>query len=369
VNRRILSALLLLSVVAALLVWYSAGEKPVSARPIGQTISIPAPLGLPPVPVSNDNPPTAETVDLGRRLYYDTRLSADNTISCSTCHDPGKGFADPRPVSLGVQSRRGTRNSPTVLNSVYYSSQFWDGRAASLEQQAGGPMQNPVEMAHTLSGVVKKLSSDPSYVRQFDGAFGPGGITIKRVVNAISTFERTLVSGNSPFDRWYYGHDEKAVSDSVKRGFEVFRDPKKGNCESCHTVNQHYALFTDNKFHNIGIGAAEDKVTDRGRFDVTHADADTAAFKTPTLRNIAVTAPYFHDGSRRTLKEVMDFYIGGGNSNPHLDKEVHALDVLTALERADLLAFMEALTGDVPANSGPPSQNVAQQRASIHEGK
>jgi cytochrome c peroxidase len=342
---------------------------PVLARPIGTTIAIPAPLGLPPVPVSGENPPTAETVALGRRLYYDTRLSSDNSVSCATCHDPRTGFSDPRPVSEGVQKRRGTRNSPTVLNSVYYSSQFWDGRADSLEQQAEGPMQNPVEMAHTLRGVENKLAADPDYAADFQRAFGPGGVTIKRVVNAISAFERTLVSGNSPFDRWYYGRDENAVSDSVKRGFEVFRDAKKGNCESCHTVNQHYALFTDNKFHNIGIGATEDKVTDRGRFDITHAAPDTAAFKTPTLRNIALTAPYFHDGSRKTLKEAMDFYIGGGNSNPHLDKEVHALDFLTAQERADLLAFMESLTGEIPRNSGPPIQNAALPLVSTHEGK
>ena len=352
-NRRTLSVLLLLFVVAGLLLWYGASEKPVSARPLGQRIAIPAPLGLPPVPFSNDNPPTAETIALGERLYFDTRLSTDNTVSCSTCHDPAFGFADPKPVSLGVQGRHGARNSPTVLNSVYYTTEFWDGRAASLEQQAEGPMTNPVEMAHTLRGVETKLAADPSYAADFRKAFGPGPITIQRVVNAIAAFERTLVSGNSPFDRWYYGHDEKAVSDSVKRGFEVFRDPHKGNCQTCHTVNEHYALFTDNKFHNIGVGATEDKIADRGRFDVTHAVNDTGAFKTPTLRNIAITAPYFHDGSRRTLKEVMDFYIGGGNSNPHLDKEVHALDFLTAQERADLLAFMESLTGDIPKVTRP----------------
>ena len=176
------------------------------------------------------------------------------------------------------------------------------------------------------------------------------------------------MSGNSPFDRWYYGHDEKAVSDSVKRGFEVFRDPKKGNCQTCHTVNENYATFTDNKFHNIGIGATEDKVVDRGRFDITKLDADTAAFKTPTLRNIAITAPYFHDGSRKTLKEAMDFYVGGGNSNPHLDKEVHALDFLTAQERIDLIAFMESLTGEIP-DVERPEQKVAQQQPQSRERK
>jgi cytochrome c peroxidase len=369
-GRRILSAVLFIAVVVGLLIWYSVSEPQVSARPIGKYLEIPAPLGLPPVPYPADNPPTVETIELGRKLYYDTALSADNTVSCSTCHNPATGFSDPKPVSEGVQKRSGTRNSPTVLNSVYYTTEFWDGRAASLEEQAEGPMHNPVEMAHSLRGVEKSLSTNPSYVAEFQKAFGPGPITIQRVVNAIGAFERTVLSGNSPFDRWHYGHDEKAVNDDVKRGFQVFRDAKKGNCESCHTVNEHYALFTDNKFHNIGVGATEDKVTDMGRFVVTNNPNDTAAFKTPSLRNIAQTAPYFHDGSRKTLKEVMDFYIGGGNSNPHLDKEVHALDFLTAQERADLLAFMQSLTGEMPKNVGPLQQNVSQQspQAAGHEG-
>jgi cytochrome c peroxidase len=367
-SRRILFVLIFFAVIAGLMLWYNASKPPVSARPIGQVVEIPAPLGLPPVPYPVDNPPTAETITLGRRLYYETSLSSDNTVSCSTCHSLTTGFADPKPVSQGVQKRTGTRNSPTVFNAAYYTTQFWDGRAASLEQQAEGPMQNPVEMAHTLRGVEKRLSADPSYMAEFQKAFGPGPITIKRVVNAVAAFERTVISANSPFDRWYYGHDEKAVSDSVKRGLQVFVDPKKGNCEACHTINKDFALFTDNKFHNIGVGATEDKVADRGRFDVTNNDVDTASFKTPSLRNIAQTAPYFHDGSRKTLKEVMDFYIGGGNSNPHLDKEVHALDFLTAQERADLLAFMESLTGDTPKNVGPLQQNVATETNQTHPG-
>ena len=164
-SRRILSVLASLGIITGLLLWYHQGELTVSARPLGKTISIPAPLGLPPVPYPAHNPPTVETVSLGQRLYFDTSLSADKSISCATCHDPAFGFADPKPVSEGVQKRKGTRNSPTVLNSVYYTTQFWDGRAASLEQQAEGPMHNPVEMAHTLRGVEKKLSSDPSYRR------------------------------------------------------------------------------------------------------------------------------------------------------------------------------------------------------------
>ncbi len=347
-SRRVLSVLFLIGIAASLLTWYGASEQPVSAHPIGKPLAIMTPLGLPPVPVPSDNPPTAETIELGRQLYFDPMLSADGTVSCSTCHSPASGMADPKPVSVGVGKKLGTRNSPTVLNSVYYTSQFWDGRAASLEEQSKLPMQNPVEMAHTLRGVEQKLSADPEYVAEFQKAFGPGPITIHRVVNAIAGFERMMVSGNSPFDRWYYGHDENAVSESVKRGFEVFRDPKKGNCVTCHTVNEHYALFTDNKFHNIGVGTSEDKITDEGRYVVTHRESDIGAFKTPSLRNVALTAPYFHDGSRKTLKDVVDFYVGGGNSNPHLDNEVHALEFLTGQERADLVAFMESLTGEQP---------------------
>ncbi|HWR37270.1 MAG TPA: cytochrome c peroxidase [Clostridia bacterium] len=317
-------------------------------------MAIVAPLGLPPVPIPADNPPTVETIALGRRLYYDTSLSIDNTVSCATCHDPERGFGDPKPVSTGVNGKTGVRNSPTVFNSAYYTTQFWDGRAASLEKQAEGPVENPVEMAHTLKGVERRLSADPEYRAEFEKAFGSGPITFEMVGKAIASFERTVVSGDSPFDRWYYGHDERAVSDSVKRGFALFRDTKKGNCANCHTVEDKHALFTDNKFHNIGVGVDGERLTDQGRFQITNQDADRGAFKTPSLRNIALTAPYMHDGSHQTLKSVLDFYIGGTNSNPHLDKQIHPLGFLTGQERADLLAFMEALTGTLPPNVGPP---------------
>jgi len=204
-----------------------------------------------------------------------------------------------------------------------------------------------LEMATTLREVERKLSADPMYVAEFQKAFGLGPITIHRMVNALASFERTMVSGNSPFDRWYYGHDQHAVSDSVKRGFEVFRDPKLGNCAVCHTVNEHYALFTDNKFHNIGIGVSQGQIGDEGRYVVTHRESDFGAFKTPTLRNVAITSPYFHDGSRKTLKDSIDYYVGGGNSNQNLDKDMHPLH-LTAQQQADLLAFLESLTGEWP---------------------
>jgi len=332
-----------------------AGSDSPSVLPIGKVVLIPTPLGLPPVPIPKDNPPTAETIALGRRLYYDPVLSVDGTVSCATCHAENLGFSDGRPVSLGVGHKIGTRNALTVINSAYSDLQFWDGRAPSLEKQAEGPMANPVEMAHSLERVVQRLQSNPSYREDFKKAWGTDQIAIDMVTKSIASFERTVVSGNSPFDKFYYGKDKTALSASAQRGLQVFVDPKKGNCAVCNTIGPKYALFTDNQFHNIGIGADMDgKFVDTGRYSQTKDDADMGRFKTPTLRNIAQTAPYMHDGSLRTLKDTVDHYIGGGNSNPHLDKEIHALDFLNAEERADLLAFLNSLTGEIPANLGPP---------------
>ena len=361
-STRTTSILVVLIVVVAVLMVLVPGRPPHRpAKPIGQPVQISAPLGLPPVPVPVDNPPTAETISLGHRLYYDPILSADNTVACASCHDPQYGFADPHPTSEGVQKKHGTRNSPTVLNAAYFDVQFWDGRAPNLEKQAEGPVQNPLEMAHTLDGVEAKLMADPSYRAQFEKAFGPGPITYEMVEKSIATFERTVIAGNSPFDRWYFGHDETAVSESAKRGFQVFSDPKKGNCTACHEIGKDYALFTDNKFHNIGVGADRGNISDLGRYEVTKMEPDRGAFKTPTLRNIALTAPYMHDGSLKTLKDVVDFYVGGGNSNPHLDKNIRALDFLTGAERTDLAAFLESLTGEVPATVGRPGQAKTEQ--------
>jgi cytochrome c peroxidase len=327
-----------------------------SARPVGKPVTIKVPLGLPPLPVPADNPLTAETIALGRHLYYDKSLSGDGTVSCATCHSPSMGFTDNEPVSTGVAKKKGTRNSPTVINSAYNNLQFWDGRAVSLEKQAEGPMENPVEMAHSLQGVVELLRKDAGYRDEFKRAWGTDQITIDLATKSIASFERTVLSGNSPFDRFYYGGDKKALSVSAQRGLKIFMDPKRGNCAVCHTVGEKSALFTDNEFHNLGIGAdTRGEFSDTGRFSQTKKDADMGAFKTPTLRNVAQTAPYMHDGSMPTLKDVINHYVGGGNSNPHLDKEIHALDFLSGQDRKDLLEFMEALTGELPASVGPPS--------------
>jgi len=330
----------------------------IPARTVGVVFEIKAPLGLPAVPLPADNPPTVDSIALGRKLFYDRDLSVDASVSCAFCHDPKKGFSDGQPTSLGVKSQRGGRNAPTVWNSAYSTLQFWDGRAPSLEEQAGGPMQNPIEMAHTPDGVVAKVSASPEYRAAFEKTFGPGPVTFQKVRFAIASFERTVLSGNSPFDKYQYGADRKALSAPAVRGLEVFRNAKKGNCAVCHTIEKDSALFTDNKFHNLGVGLdAKGELKDLGRFDVTKAEADRGAFKTPTLRNIASSGPYMHDGSLKTLKEVVDFYVGGGNSNPWRDKEIKALDHLSQQERQDLVTFMEALTGEMPADIGPPAGN------------
>jgi cytochrome c peroxidase len=352
-NLRKLTPVILLAVAAGgvLVVYRISQQHP--ARPIGKPVTISVPLGLPPVPVPAGNPPTAATIALGRRLYYEPVLSADSTISCASCHVPAEGFADPRTVSVGVGGKLGARNSPPVANAAYYVTQFWDGRAASLEKQVEGPVQNPVEMAHTLKGVEQRLNADPAYREQFAQAFGTGRITFEMIEKAIASFERTVLMGNSPFDRWYYGHGENAISASAKRGFDVFRRVDKGNCASCHAFSESNALFSDNQFHNLGVGVKDEMPTDMGRYDVTKIDADRGAFKTPSLRNVALTAPYMHDGSLKTLKDVVDFYVGGGSSNPYRDPKIKSL-ALTGQERADLVAFLESLTGEAPLNSGPP---------------
>jgi cytochrome c peroxidase len=327
---------------------------PASERPVGSVVEIKAPLGLPPMNIPENNPLTAEGIELGRRLFYERRLSGDSSLSCASCHNPLSGFADGRKRSLGMGGKIGNRNAPSLINAAYVPSQFWDGRASSLEDQAGGPMANPIEMNQSHDISVSKLQADASYREDFVRAFGPGPVTMTRVRNALASFERTLISGNSPFDRYEYGGDPQALTPAAIRGLGVFRDPQKGNCAACHTIGKTFALFTDGKFHNIGVGVDdEEHLTDLGRYAETKAESDRGAFKTPTLRNAALTAPYMHDGSLKTLKDVVDFYAGGGNSNPYLDKEIKA-SKLGGQDRADLVEFLQSLTGEMPPNAGPP---------------
>jgi cytochrome c peroxidase len=323
----------------------------VNERPIGRTIEVHSPLGLPKIAAPADNPLTAETVALGKKLFYERKLSADNTLSCASCHNPANGFGDGRRHSVGVSGKVGTRNAPTLLNAAYGTTQFWDGRAHSLEEQAGGPIANPIEMNMSHPVLVKRLQDDAAYRAEFEKAFGPGPVTIGKVEKAVASYERTLVSGNSPFDRYWYRSNKTALSAAAVRGLAVFLDNSKGNCASCHLVGEKYALFTDGEFHNIGVGVNEEgELTDLGRYNETKVEADKGAFKTPTLRNVALSGPYMHDGSLKTLKDVVDFYAGGGNSNPYLASEIKTIQ-LSAKDRADLVAFLESLTGDLPVTA------------------
>jgi cytochrome c peroxidase len=335
----------------ALLMPACGGETARPARPLGAVVELRAPLGLPPVPVPAGNPPTAESIALGRRLFHETRLSSDGTLSCASCHRPELHFADGRAVAQGVSGQLGPRNTPTVLNVAYNSAQFWDGRAASLEEQVGGPIANPKEMNLPPTEAVARLQADAGYRDAFAKVFGPGAIAMDRIEKAIAAYERTLLSGDSPFDRYQYGGDKHAMSDAAIRGLATFTDKARGNCAACHTIGERFALLSDGKFHNLGTGMnAGGELNDLGRYEQTRAEADRGAFRTPSLRNVAKTAPYMHDGSLKTLREAVDFYVGGGNSNPQLDREIRPFK-LTAAERDDLIAFLESLTGATPAES------------------
>lgn len=341
---------------------HATAANPTNDKPIGAVIQIKPPLGLPNVPVPSGNPETAETIALGRKLFYDKRLSRDNSVACATCHNPFTGFTDGRKNSIGVGGKTGIRNAPTVINAAYAPLQFWDGRAASLEEQAASPIANPVEMDQAHDIWISNLDSDPTYKAAFWKAFGPGPATLTKVEKAIASFERTLISGDSAFDRYQYGGDKKALSPAAIRGLRVFLDPTKGNCAACHTIGDKFALFTDGKFHNTGAGVdGEGVLTDMGRFIESKQAADKGAFKTPSLRNVADSAPYMHDGSLKTLKDVVDFYAGGGNSNPNLDPQMKRIH-LTGQERAELVEFLDSLTGRLPPDVGPPS--ATQTRAS-----
>lgn len=320
---------------------------PFSAVYAQEVYEIKGPLGLPELETPDDNPQTPEKIALGEKLYFDPMLSADDTISCATCHDPDKGFTDGEPVSTGIKGQKGERNAPSVLNAAYYRVQFWDGRAPSLEEQAKGPIVNPIEMGMpSHQAVVEKLKGIKEYQEAFQKVFGKEGITIDNIARAIAAFERTIIAGNSPFDRYFFKGNKDAMSQAAIRGMEVFKG--KGECTLCHLFTPDKALFTDNGFHNIGVGMDRPN-PDLGRYSVAPEVAKTeglkGAFKTPTLRNATLTAPYMHDGSQKTLEEVVDFYDKGGHPNPYLDPQIKPLN-LTAQEKADLVEFLKSLTSD-----------------------
>jgi cytochrome c peroxidase len=296
------------------------------------------PLGLPAVPSPKDNPITRDKAELGRALYFDPRLSIDGSISCASCHNPGLGWSNGMPVAAGFLGQKGGRSAPVIYNAAYNDLQFWDGRAATLEAQIGGPMQNPIEMGpQKIDRVAARLNLIPGYRSWFQKVFAEPA-TAANIPKAIATYERTILSGNAPVDRFQAG-DKNALSAAAARGWELFKG--KARCTQCHVGFN----FNDNDFHNIGVGMSKPK-PDLGRYDETKKAEDKGKFKTPTLREITESGPFMHDGSQKTLEEVVDFYNKGGEKNPTLDKEIKPLD-LTAEEKADLVAFLkEGLKGE-----------------------
>ena len=303
------------------------------------------PLGLKPIRFPQQNPQSAEKVFLGKQLYFDKRLSQGNEVSCASCHDPAKGFSNGEQFATGVKGQKGGRNSPTVINTAYGYFQFWDGREPSLEAQALGPIQNPIEMNMSLEAVVKKLNGISGYQTQFQKVFGTD-VTAEGIAKAIAAYERTVLSGNAPYDQFKAG-DKSALSQTAQRGMKLFFG--RAACSSCHAGHN----LSDGGFHNIGVGM-DQKEPDVGRFAVTKLEGDTGSFKTPTLREIARTGPYMHDGSLKTLEEVVEHYVKGGVSNPYLDEEIFPLK-LTDEEKSDLVTFMvEGLSSADYPNHQPP---------------
>jgi len=306
----------------------------------------PTPRGMDeyyPVPESNEL--TAAKAELGRRLFFDRRLSIDRSIACASCHRPDRAFSDTVALSSGIGGRHTLRNTPSILNRAYGRIFFRDGRTPTLEATVLRPITNPNEMGLDLSEAMSRLRADSTYVAFFGEAF-EGGLTRLNLARALASYVRTLRSGDSPFDRYMSG-DREALSEEAKAGFRLFAG--KAGCVACHLP----PIFSDEKLHNTGVFVESG---DPGRYNITGTDADRGAFKTPTLRNLSLTAPYMHDGSLATLEEVIEFYDRGGNANPNLDREVRPLR-LTEEEKWQLLAFLRALTGShLPAGvsrSGP----------------
>lgn len=335
-----------------------------------------------------DNPGSPAEVELGRKLFFDGRLSADGTVACATCHEPDKGFTDGRRTSLGIRQQVGHRNAPTVLNALYNDTQFWDGRAKTLEDQAKLPITNPIEMGQpNLDAAVAAVARIPEYAAAFHQIFGRP-IDGDDLARALAAYERSQIAFDAPFDRFIAG-DEHAIDAAAKRGWALFNG--RGRCITCHGMSGTQPTFSDNKFHNIGVSAhqqnfvelarrglelvdsgdphavdraaLETDMSELGRFLVTKDAHDIGGFKTPTLRNVVLTAPYFHDGSQDTLWDVMDHYNKGGVQNPFLDGGIQRLG-LSEHEIDDLVAFLATLTSDLYRAEG--QRALARQRAMKH---
>ena len=343
-----------------------------------RTLDVILPMGLSAgaqnIYIPEDNLLTRAKIELGRQLYFDRRLSADNTVSCADCHHPDEAYTRHTRFGVGIRGQTGNRNSPVSYNRILSRAQFWDGRAASLEEQAVGPIANPIEMGNTHEAAVQTVKNIPGYALQFKKIFDDG-VTIENIGKAIASFERVIVTGPAPYDYYEplrnferqfadyledlddfkseepelyekYMAVKKAaaahpMSESARRGRELFFSDK-ASCTACHTG----ANFTDEKYHNLGVGMDKPN-PDLGRYNVTKQEKDKGAFKTPTLRNVALSAPYMHDGSQKTLEEVVEWYARGGHPNPYLSKDIRKLNLSTQ-DKKDLVEFMKALTGSFP---------------------
>ncbi|MEW5975934.1 MAG: cytochrome c peroxidase [Acidobacteriota bacterium] len=336
-NVRLSTSLFLVALIA---VGCAPQEPPKPTAPEFQPEILPLPKQLAnyeAMQIPADNPLSEEKVALGRQLFFDKRLSVDGSRSCYSCHLCEKGLTDGLPMAVGAMNKQLTRSSPTLWNIGYHKEFYWDGRSGSLEKQAmaawtGGNMGTKGHEEHIISN----LNAIAGYKQQFQKVFGTD-VTAENVMKAISAFERTIISGGTAYDRWKAG-DEAAISEEAKRGQKLFEELK---CNNCHDG----VLFTDQQYHNVGIGM-DAKEPDVGRFKVTNKPEDTGAFKTPTLRDITKSAPYFHDGSVATLEEAVDLMVGGGKPNKYLDKKNLKKHKITAAQKADLLAFLKTLEVD-----------------------
>lgn len=368
--KRLLAASLL-----ALLALLTACRPPALVLPDGPALGLPP---LPPLAAGAADAASQAQIDLGRKLFMDRRLSSNNTMSCAMCHVPEQGFAAVEiGTSIGLEGRTLRRNAPTLLNVAYVGQLFHDGRSPTLEAQAWTPLLNPLEMGNpAVSGVLDKLRAMPDYAGKFEAAFHGQGPGRANLAAALASYQRTLVSGNSRFDRWRYGNDKAALNMSEQAGYAVFAG--KGRCIACHTVGERHALFADGRFHNTGLGwarsneasdparrhqvqlahgvvievaqAALESVSealqdDMGRYEVTNKPEDRWAYRTPSLRNVAITGPYMHDGSLISLEAVVDYYQRGGIDNPGKDPLMVALQ-LSDDDKHNLVAFLRTLTGD-----------------------
>jgi cytochrome c peroxidase len=350
---------------------------PETIKPRGKPVELTVPLGLPPLPITDGTPMTDNLVALGRKIFYEGNVSADSVTSCGSCHAYENRFSDGRQVALGFGTTRGERNTPSLLNVAYLKELNWDGSVNEahppmgiLEEQVKFPLEDPAQMSTKVLDVEKKLKISDAFHPLLLKTFGRL-VTIKYLLaaRAVAAFERTLLSGNSPFDRYYFGKDQNALSPAAIRGWALFRDPKKGNCIACHTVGEKSALFTDGKYHNLGVGVdSTGEGRDLGRFRLTQKNPDRGAFRTPSLRSVAETGPYMHNGSLRTLLAVIDFYAEGGNINPYLDPLIKRI-ILTDREKEDLVSFLQSLSGDMPVNTGRPTAREEAAAAEAEDGK